>query len=990
MSYPSIRRYTPEKNTYMYEHIGGTNEDDNKKRDIDINYTKEQKTIIDNSNKNNYERIANNNNINQSTYSNNSNNTEQPLGISDRGYDYDEFAKQNEEKKKEYDPYIGWLHKNGLIGKTKSVYNTQYIDIDSSYRNKKPITKIGAPIYLEDSPMSFYGNDLKIMVSDTSQFNLNDKITISGFTEKKIVIRSVVDDDYGNKTNYFLLEEGKQYMTVTADINMNIGYNYQYDIYKDMNISFSGFNGDIKTELYFNTTDFICSVEKITGTDNYTFTISEDVRSDKINTTQFTESENMNMIIVKFDVDIYGNVLSLPPDILFINENKNIYWDITDFGKKNIIDINYEVESRKYLLSSGLSTYPKSTLTIYELIEYVEKVQNVTRPILNYFMNDVYNNFFKKLFVDKPYSTSIRLISPNTTRITNASSIGNVFLNFINSSHQMYLTISDIGINSTNNTLSVPETNIFYVMLQHPYKQRKMLYNVNYMNSGILYITLYNQATSDITITYHHTGGIPNKKLIAEYPVGFTSIEGFKYIKEINNNKYILIEMDKNGLLLDNFGGSNMYIGIIEEFIPAYVQPNKYIIDFEKNYINVVMIKMVSSVFPITQKLFMNNILTNFRNNKFYWQNMDDGDVLYSIDIGNGNYTTSELKVIFEDSVKNVFRIKDNTLTNDKNIIELNIDETTGKVEFTSYNEYNAGNTQTYKKKINISYINSSLYTDNNIEDLYYKYPSGNYYIHFPNNVTNINNFIRIKIYHPVHSLSIGDSIIIKGSLNYEDIPDIYLNNEHIITQVIDDDNYDILISNVNTNSTFNNNSNNEIQIYTPNMFRIRFDYQDTFGKELGFRDTGNETSITPYKQIINNDIIYENENLINVIQSIVGTDFNIDLTQQNIKIRNPLLFNGPPYIVIICKELNNIESIGNIKEFFYKINLSGKLNEYVYNTFVDTPMYFNNPSNYHLNQLSIEIKTPDGTYYDFNNVDHSFTLEILTYDEVPEGTSIL
>ena len=185
MSYPSIRRYTPEKNTYMYEHIGGTNEDDNKKRDIDINYTKEQKTIIDNSNKNNYERIANNNNINQSTYSNNSNNTEQPLGISDRGYDYDEFAKQNEEKKKEYDPYIGWLHKNGLIGKTKSVYNTQYIDIDSSYRNKKPITKIGAPIYLEDSPMSFYGNDLKIMVSDTSQFNLNDKITISGFTEKK-------------------------------------------------------------------------------------------------------------------------------------------------------------------------------------------------------------------------------------------------------------------------------------------------------------------------------------------------------------------------------------------------------------------------------------------------------------------------------------------------------------------------------------------------------------------------------------------------------------------------------------------------------------------------------------------------------------------------------------------------------------------------------------------------------------------------------------
>ena len=48
----------------------------------------------------------------------------------------------------------------------------------------------------------------------------------------------------------------------------------------------------------------------------------------------------------------------------------------------------------------------------------------------------------------------------------------------------------------------------------------------------------------------------------------------------------------------------------------------------------------------ISLKVFKNN--SGKQNNKLYWQNLDDGDTVYSIEIDSGNYNATDLKAILE------------------------------------------------------------------------------------------------------------------------------------------------------------------------------------------------------------------------------------------------------------------------------------------------------------------------------------------------------
>ena len=88
------------------------------------------------------------------------------------------------------------------------------------------------------------------------------------------------------------------------------------------------------------------------------------------------------------------------------------------------------------------------------------------------------------------------------------------------------------------------------------------------------------------------------------------------------------------------------------------------------------------------------------------------------------------------------------------------------------------------------------------------------------------------------------------------------------------------------------------------------------------------------------------------------------------------------------CTELNTINNIGNIKEFFAKINLSGLPGKILYNTFVPTYNYYYEPIK-KLSRLSINFYAPDGNPFYFNGLDHSYTIEFITLDEVPSETGI-
>jgi hypothetical protein len=1088
---------SPEFNTYMLTHIGGLK---NNQLDTDNEYTRQQKDLIDISKTTSFQRKQHNQSFDIPNAEFNTIQSQHPYGInmlsnnSDRGFDYRDYPEELE-KKISYDPRMQYLHKKGLIGKEKLRYNTHYINVNSAFRNINTVNKIASSVKLNEDPFSFSGNSLLISMSDTSQFNLNDKITISGVSGNQIILRSNVTDDYGNDVNYFSLINDLQYMSVSAPNNMNINSAITSDIidsYNDLTVDFSGFVGDTSTQWYFDLTKYKWSFTPIANTTNQLFSLYEVVFAHSWSKCTFTKNNDgtwtldtyspKNMLITQFTVDQYGTVISnlQALDETITLSNFDLVWgpgndpngalppcripgapaiDETQAGPGGIAAHpgisrqpgNYYGKGTEALISLNLFFPPKPPVSFYTMMEYIQKTQNILRPIFLSEMRNPNNNckVFNALYNSAElengitYPNSVRIITPERTVISTTSKIGNIALNLLNTTHRMFLTSiaieKDLGIynKSSSTATNILNPNKFYIELDIPYVKAVFSYT-NPLYSGALLFIQYENTVSDITITYQHYGGLPIKYINAQYPIGFTCNTGYQYITDISPNKYIAITTNRVGFLAKNFGGKDIYIGLIDTIIQGYAQPNHYIIDLQYDYTNIVMIKMINSIFPVSQKIFMTGLTGGQKNTKFYWQNRSDGDYIYSIDIDAGNYTINEFKKIFESAVQRKYRYNNTTLTTQINYITVDIDEMTDKVTFSNYNYYEPGSTSVYLNQVKFGgqyyselpdFVNiRPQFGSNDVMNNYYTYPSGAYYINFPNyNLTTLLNGIVININHPNHGLVIGSKITIMDSLDYGLIPAKYLNKTHIVTRV-EQNSYDIIIYYINSNileykelpSQFNSNAvinvlpqfttvgypptttsklmykaaidydykingGNEIKILTPNPFRIRFDNQDTFGKILGFRNVGNISSITPYQTVITNDVLYESEDISNVLQSLSGvTSYDSSIK----RIRSPLGFKGIPYIIIQCAELSNVGDFGRIKNFFYKINLGNKLDEIVYNTYVDTPIFYNDPVS-HVNTLTIDITAPDGSYYDFNSQDHSFVLEIVTYDPIPEETSI-
>lgn len=1005
----NMENATPESNIYMFDHIGGiesANADIN--LDRDSQYTNEQQALINKQNNTLYKREPHNSSFDlpQSAYNHIS--KVHPLGVNmvsnhgDRGFDYRDYPFEIEKDKTAYDPYIGYLHKNGLIGRNKSRYTVHHINIDSADRNKTARSKTSYSVRLDSDPMIFNGNLLRIYIPNTEVFTLNDKINISGVFERELTIRSVIQDDFGNTINYFATEETKQYMTVMADTNMNINSGFTPEIkdqYTDTMVDMSGFTGDRKTEWYFDLRSYLWEFipNVLPDIPGYTLRIVENVHGVTVATSLLPEDQQIpsHMLIAEFKIDVYGTVYEITQGVPYRADN--VRWTTPPdlpLQPPQSVPESYYTESINLLTSLNLNITPSVPTSIYRVMEYFDKVQNAIRPIFFSKMNTLNSNFSTRYEEsNETYQTSVRIVVPEATKISSTTTIGNMSLNLLNSKHRMYFTSADVerdlGIydSSTSTSTDIPNANRFYIKLDYPFKKRVFEFS-NPLLSGALLIKVYNDIKSDVTIKYHHYGGVPNNMINSDYPTGFKSIDSFKYVIDVNNS-YIVIDVGRVGLLDKRFGGDSVYISLIEDIEIDYPYPYQYVVNLDKVYTNVVMVKMISSCFPLTQKVFMNGLTGGRQNNRFYWQNIDDGNTIYMIEIDPGNYSPQELKILLEKEISLIPRMGDTIVTTVFNNIVIDIDEKSGKVVFTSYNVYTP-EFEPFISKTLLSTINCSTNSDLIPEDeLYYQYPFGEYFKNFandPNSPSSISlcDSLRIKISHPNHSVTLGQTITISGSLNYDDIPASYINGQHIVTRV-DSETYDILLTGINYDANLEQNAGgSDVTIKTPNKFRIRFDFTDTFGRELGFRNTGEETSITPYQYVITNDTPYDGE----YIPFLHPTNGLLDTTAY---IRRPLNFDGPSYILISCDELQQVKNLGTIKDFFYRIDLKRgqiELGRYVYNTFVDTPIILNDVLN-RLNKLTINIYSPDGTFYDFNGVDHSYMLEIVTFDEIPEGTSL-
>jgi hypothetical protein len=469
---------------------------------------------------------------------------------------------------------------------------------------------------------------------------------------------------------------------------------------------------------------------------------------------------------------------------------------------------------------------------------------------------------------------------------------------------------------------------------------------------------------SDCVVTFYSLGNYPLNLINAHYPITEFNLIG-NYTILNSSKKYITVKLTNelsitnsinlNGQWINDVfhtGGANIQISKIISIEEGYKDICDYAIRLNKIINNIVSIKMISSEFPDTQKIFNNYTTKNnikISNNKLYWENALDTN-LYSVSIPVGNYDSNDLKTIIELTISKVKRI----FINSTNIIPYNdmkfiFDTDSNITSVTSFNNY-------ILPKSLISVTNDGVSND---------------YI--------------IKINHPQHDLQINDIIIIQNSINYQKISQKYINTEHFVTNILNVDNYEITLTNINLIPDIENtNGGNEIIIKTKNSFRMFFDKSDTCGNQIGFKFSGNVGSITPYSNINNDYIITNQQPYIFDIGKILIVNNKTSNIQKGF---DDINLTGFKYFLIQCNDFNVNSNPNNI-DYFYKIQIKSKNQNTLFNTYVDAPVIFNPPLK-SLSQLSFVFYDPNGNKWNFYNINHSFTLEITNISNYPENTNI-
>lgn len=482
--------------------------------------------------------------------------------------------------------------------------------------------------------------------------------------------------------------------------------------------------------------------------------------------------------------------------------------------------------------------------------------------------------------------------------------------------------------NVTSNVLSSACSIKFYFIGNYP---------INYINSGVP-TSLYN---------------LNEYLLVDSVDSEYITIKLTNILSLINSNSMQISGNWINSTIFET-GGPNIQIGKILDINFGYPNPSNYKIPFNKRIDNVVCIKMKSSEIPNTYKLVFNvsnmNNITN-ANNILRWENaMDEPNNIYTITIPPGNYSSEKLETIMETLISQVPRVINRPNIIPFNNIKIKINQSNNITQLTSYNQYT-----------------------------------------LPNCITNLETSAdmiswTLTINHPNHNQNIGSIITILKSQNYKNIDSTYINGQQTISKILGNDFYQITFKYINPLDYYTDgNGGYSIIILTLNSFKIYFDQTDTIGDVLGFKNTGNVGSITPYSNANNNYTIDNSQSYIYGVENILIVNNNI----QNIQVSNNFNFDVGRYVLLICKNnaLNQCLNPNNIA-YFYKFQLSKSPGNYLFNTFVDSPVYFNPPLKY-IDSLEFKFVTESGDEFEFYGINNSMTFELTSIINYPENTNL-
>lgn len=658
-------------------------------------------------------------------------------------------------------------------------------------------------------------------------------------------------------------------------------------------------------------------------------------------------------------INVANEYQLLSNPLMFTNGSKimHINIDPTPFNINDPITLT-NVVSKYVVLRTIRGTVNNIQLPTFELI-----------PGYN-FMKIWYNHHVPLSYSRKTIEINISGVVGTETLINNTSTfIGNVPVSTINTTHIFYITVTQDDLNSfpliTNitdidPTYFDPSPNYFFIVL--PIALQLPMSSTLTLTDILINHTLpYTMPDYNFNILFNSIEAIPLNLINTSAQITPNKLKSFHVIQSIDNTG-INIELSltaitdtdaqNNDTVTIMAGGNFIVLGHVSRITTGYPDPNNYKISLPEIYHNVVSIKLVSSEIPNANKT-IRDYPPESANNKLYWNDIDSGDYVYSIAVPAGNYTPEDLIATFTQLFAATPRINlSPTATyTSTHFIQTAINLNTSEVTFTPYKEFLVQNP--------IISVTPPIPTDPNIGVI----GGVTYYL---------------TIHQENHGITqVGTAILIQNAQSYLGIPSGTINGTHVVTEIIDLNNYVISLPKFTLDSIRTDTGGGvNVFIYVPDIVRFRFDQPDTLGTVLGFRRPGDLLSITPYSTVISNAKPYDLE-------------LDTNILGQTIKItNNALQMAGDNYMIMVADPVRVYESTTAIKNAFAKISLCDSPGKVLFNSIVSMTQLYENPIST-LDELSIAFYTPTGALVNFDGLEHSFTLEIVTVTDIPKDTRI-
>ena len=269
-----------------------------------------------------------------------------------------------------------------------------------------------------------------------------------------------------------------------------------------------------------------------------------------------------------------------------------------------------------------------------------------------------------------------------------------------------------------------------------------------------------------------------------DYPINNINYQSSYDVYNIIDNNTFTIQLKVKAYdnTLIGVGGDTVKINKIINSIDGFPDANNYTINIKKSFTNVIDIKLISSEFPYIDLLIKSNI-----NDKLYWKTIEGGDIINSITIDEGSYTTTQL-------INKLKKLMPSFI--------ITLEDNINLISFSYYKNINLPNCISVILNDPINYILN---------------------IHHPKNILNVNDIITIS-----KSTLVTFKIISSNNNQIYAIDSSYINNTFTIIEVIKETNsYNVILGAKNniTISLINYESNGgeSINIQIPSKFSFLF-----------------------------------------------------------------------------------------------------------------------------------------------------------------------